>query len=195
VTVRYSWLGHAAARIEREDFVIYVDPFDLKPKKSPRADLVLLSNGLPGHASPEDLEFLVDDETVVAGPPGALRAVGREGRPLAANECIEAAGVEVLALPAFTDKTEFFPKSAGWLGYHLRFPEGSIHYSGMTDRLPREGLSADVAYLPVSGRYVMDPAGARESALALGAGKVLPLLVMGDRFYRTPGITTAPGEL
>ena len=192
--MRATWLGHSAARLEWGDVVAYVDPVDLKEKKNPAADLILLTNPKPGHTSLEDIAMLATDETVVAGPADALAACGRAGRALAAGDSFEFAGAEIRAVAAGTERTEFFPVAAGWVGYLIRTPETTLYVAGMTDHLPEEPeIRADVAFLPISGRYVMDVDTAREVGETIGAKTLLPLLVQGDRFFRTPGFTTTTG--
>ncbi|MEN8149642.1 MAG: hypothetical protein ABFS86_07450, partial [Planctomycetota bacterium] len=65
-----------------------------------------------------------------------------------------------------------------------------IMVAGMTDQVT-PGLTADAAFLPISGRYVMDLDAARRAGEALGAKHLLPLLVVGDRYYRTEGFVTS----
>jgi len=192
--LRATWLGHSAARLEWGDVVAYVDPVDLKAKKNPPADLILLTNPKPGHTSPEDVAMLATDETVLAGPPDALAASGLSGRALAAGDSIEFAGATIVAVAAGTLGTEFFPTGAGWVGYLIRTAETTLYVAGMTDHLPEvPEIRADVAFLPISGRYVMDVDMAREVGETIGAKTLLPLLVQGDRFFRTPGFTTHAG--
>jgi len=191
MTVRATWLGHAVARLTWGDTVVYVDPVDLKAKKNPPADLVLLTNPKPGHTSPEDVAMVRGPDTVVAGPPDALRALGRSGRAIAAGEEFEFGGATIRAVPASTTRTEFFPAAEGWLGYLITTPSTTIYVAGMTDHLPESPeIRADIAFLPISGRYVMDVETAREIGEQIGAKTLLPLLVKGDRFFRTPGFTT-----
>ena len=76
--------------------------------------------------------------------------------------------------------------------------EGVRYYhAGATDRLPEmDAFRADVAFLPVTGGYVMDEGEANAVAEAVGATERVALFLVGDRFRRLAGFVspTAPGE-
>jgi L-ascorbate metabolism protein UlaG (beta-lactamase superfamily) len=185
-------LGGAAVRIEWESGSLYVDPFALKPKKNRPADLVLVTNPRLGHLSPEDLALVVRDGTVVAGPVDALELLPTGARGLAPGDTLELPGVEVRAVPARNRDLSFFPASRGWLGYVIRAGGRTYSHAGATDRIPEmASIRADVAFLPVTGGYVMDHVEAASAADDVGATVRVPLLLVGDRYRRIEGFVTS----
>jgi L-ascorbate metabolism protein UlaG (beta-lactamase superfamily) len=179
--------------IEWEGGLLYVDPFELQPKKSPPADLVLLTNPRLGHASPEDVALVSGPETEVWGPADALSALGIGGRALRPGDEAEYRGLRVLAVPAGSPERSFYPLSAGWLGYVLGAGGRTLYHAGATEVVP-EGIRADVAFLPASEPYTMDAAAAADAADRIGARERVALLVVGDRYRPLPGFTTKEGS-
>ena len=77
---------------------------------------------------------------------------------------------EVRAVPAYTLRTDFFPRSRGWLGYVVTVGDRTLYHAGATDRIPEmDGIRAETAFLPVSGRFVMGPDEAREAGFAVAS--------------------------
>lgn len=188
----WRWLGHFSVRIEADAGPLYVDPYLLKPKKSPTAAVVLVTNSRVGHCSEEDVEIVRGDETAVLGPADAVARLGF-GRALAAGETAEVAGFRIRAVPAYTVRTEFFPREKGGLGYVIEAAGRTYYHAGATDRIPEMAeVAADVAFLPVSGRYVMDAADAARAAEDVGAATRVPLLVAGDRYRPVEGFVVGP---
>ncbi|MHC4471386.1 MAG: MBL fold metallo-hydrolase, partial [Planctomycetota bacterium] len=166
--------------------------FRLKPKKTAPADLVLVTNPRLGHLSPEDLALVCREGTVVAGPEGALDRLPAGARGLAPGDTLDLPGVEVRAVPAYNRELRFFPKEKGWLGYVIRAGERTYYHAGATDRIPEmRSIRADVAFLPVTGGYVMDGAEALRAADDVGATVRVALLLVGDRYRRIAGFVSS----
>jgi L-ascorbate metabolism protein UlaG (beta-lactamase superfamily) len=166
------WLGHDSFRIDRP-VTIYIDPWKLPPG-SRAADLILVSHDHSDHCSPEDVESIRRETTIVvanASAAGKLRApvrVLQAGRSITLRipEGIEVAGVKVEAVPAYNVDKKFHPRDAGHIGFILHLGGERLYFAGDTDLIPEmTGLACDVALLPVSGTYTMT---AEEAARAAG---------------------------
>lgn len=195
MTATFRWLGGFTVRIDGPGGVLYVDPWRLK-ENSPPAAAILLTNPRPGHASVEDVALVRTPETVVAGTADALAAAEVEGTALAPGDRLPAAGFAIEATLAANRELAFFPREKGWLGYRIAAGGRSFWHAGATDRLPEhEGIRADVAFVPVSGRYLMGPEEALAAAEATGAEVRTALLLVGDLFRPFPGFSAAdPAE-
>jgi L-ascorbate metabolism protein UlaG (beta-lactamase superfamily) len=158
------WLGHDSFRIDRPA-TIYIDPWKLPPG-SPPADLILVSHHHFDHCSPDDVESVRRQATILvsnATAAGKLRAPVRVLQP---GKSIEAAGVRVEAVPAYNVDKKFHPRDEGHLGFILHLGRERLYFAGDTDLIPEmTGLVCDVALLPVSGTYTMT---AEEAARAAG---------------------------
>ncbi len=182
----YRWLGHYGVLVEAGGSRVYVDPFLLKPKTSPPADVVLIGCARAPMLSPVDVAFVRTPATRVFGPPEVAAEIpGTE--VLAPGDVVRLPGLSVAAVPAHTERTSFFPRERGGLGFVLEAEGWRLYHAGATDPLPEmEGIRADVAFLPVSGRFVMDAAEAARAADLVGAAARHPLLLSGDRFRPLP---------
>ncbi len=161
---RIHWLGHDSFRIDG-DVVIYLDPWKL-PIDSPEADLILVSHDHFDHCSPEDVELVRGDDTLLAANPSSVPNLKLPVRIMHPGEMLEHRGVTIEALPAYNIGKAFHPKGADHLGFILTIDGERVYFSGDTDVIPEmKGLTCDVALLPVSGTYVMT---AEEAAEAVG---------------------------
>ncbi|HSR47791.1 MAG TPA: MBL fold metallo-hydrolase [Anaerolineales bacterium] len=148
------WLGHDSYRIDQPS-VIYIDPWRLPPG-SPAADLILVSHDHFDHCSPEDVESIRKEDTVVVAQAAAAAKLRAPVRVLQVGKSVEAAGVRVEAVPAYNLDKKFHPKAEGHLGFVLQLGGERLYFAGDTDLIPEmETLVCDVALLPVSGTYVM----------------------------------------
>lgn len=191
---RYRWLGHATVRIDTRGGRIYVDPFLLRPKACPPADLILVTNPRAGFFSPEDIAVVRRPGTRVFGPAEVV-AETPGAELLRPGDEVELPFARVRAVRAANGAGSFFPRDRNWLGFVIEADTTRYWHAGAGDRIPEmEGIAADVAFLPVSGRYVMDGAAAEAAALAAGATVRVPLFLPGDRFRVPPGFTGRSGE-
>ncbi len=181
------WLGHDSFRIDAGGVVIYTDPFRIKKsKEAPKADLVLITHEHYDHCSPEDVEEISDEETVILAPPDCLGKFSRgKASGVRPGDSISAAGVEVEVVPAYNIGKKFHPKENQWVGYIFQAGGKRIYIAGDTDYIPEmKGIRADIALLPVSGTYVMTAEEAAQAALDIKPAVAVPMhygTVVGDR--------------
>src|SRR3954451_23134267 len=94
-----EWLRHSGFRIRAGRAVIYIDPY--RVEGGPEADLILITHGHYDHFSPQDVERLSGERTVLVAPaPVAERLSGRV-RSLAPGEAFELGRVDVRAVAAY----------------------------------------------------------------------------------------------
>jgi len=171
-----TWLVQAALRIEAEK-IIYVDPFRLGSVKKD-ADIILITHSHGDHLSPADIAKIAKEDTVFICPKdqrclSALR--GKNVKVIALGEKLEIGGVKIAAVPAYNLNKRYHPKSKGWVGYIVRIDERSFYFAGDTDFIPEmKDVKADIAFLPVGGKYTMDVAEAAEAAKVIRAKYFLP---------------------
>jgi L-ascorbate metabolism protein UlaG (beta-lactamase superfamily) len=173
------WLGHDSFRIDGPP-VIYFDPWRLHGRL-PTADLVLVSHEHHDHCSPEDIDKVRGEKTVIVANAGA--AVKLPGALIARpGDALQVSGVRVEAVPAYNltkfraPGVVFHPREAGHVGYVLTIEGVRVYFAGDTDQIPEmEGLHCDVALLPVSGIYVMTADEAAQAARAIQPEIAVPM--------------------
>jgi len=172
------WLGHATFRIEVGNRVLYIDPWEVKDD-APKADLILLTHEHHDHCSPEDVERIRKADTFIVGTQACLDKLEvDESHSLAieAGEQATVQGIEIQAVPAYNTERSFHPRSAGNVGYLIRLEDGLLYHSGDTDAIPEmDGLTVDIALLPIGGTYTMNVQEAVEVVRRLKPRVVVPM--------------------
>ncbi len=179
-----EWLGHSGFRLSVGRATIYIDPF--RVPEGPHADAILITHGHYDHYSPQDVERLSHEGTVLVGPPAVAERASGLVASLAPGEAIELGGmrgVEVSALPAYNTAKRgssgnlFHSREAGGIGFDLNVRGERIYHSGDTDVIPEmDGVAGvDVALLAVSGVYVMTSAEAAEAARRIQPKTAVPM--------------------
>jgi L-ascorbate metabolism protein UlaG (beta-lactamase superfamily) len=175
-----EWLGHAGFRITAGRRVVYIDPY--RVGEGPPADLILLTHGHYDHFSPQDIERLSTDRTLVVAPPAVAERVRGRVVSVAPGEGIDDP-LDVRAVAAYNTSKRgpegelFHPRDAGGVGYVLNIRGEHLYHSGDTDVIPEmdQVVGVDVALLPVSGVYVMTAAEAAEAARRIGPRVAVPM--------------------
>jgi len=175
-----EWLGHAGFRIRAGRRVVYIDPY--RAGDGPPADLILLTHGHYDHFSPQDVERLSTDRTLVVAPPAVAERVRGRVVSVAPGEGIDDP-LDVRAVAAYNTSKRgpegelFHPRDAGGLGYVLNIRGEHLYHSGDTDVIPEmdQVVGVDVALLAVSGVYVMTAAEAAEAARRIGPRVAVPM--------------------
>jgi L-ascorbate metabolism protein UlaG (beta-lactamase superfamily) len=85
-------------------------------------------------------------------------------------------GFTIETLPSYNTDKDFHPKKNNWLGFILTVDGVRIYHPGDADFIPEmKGLKADIAFLPVSGTYVMTAKQAAEAARAIKPKIAVPM--------------------
>jgi L-ascorbate metabolism protein UlaG (beta-lactamase superfamily) len=168
------WLGHSSFRLEGPP-TIYFDPWQL-PADSPPADLILVSHEHHDHCSPNDVAAVRQQDTTVVANPSAAKKLGGPVTVLRPGQRTTAAGVEIVAVPAYNIGKRFHPREAQHVGFVVNVKGVRYYHTGDTDHIPEMAqIECDVALLPVSGTYVMTADEAVTAAQDLRPSVVVPM--------------------
>ena len=189
--VEVHWLGHDSFVLRGSKTVI-IDPF--KARGDYKADLLLISHEHSDHLSEDDIRRLANASTTIVAPnicEKPFRAFIQEKKFVAPGTKIEVKGVSLETVPAYNlnkfrePGRVFHPKADGRVGYVVTLDGVRFYHSGDSDATPEmKSLEVDVAFLPVSGTYVMTAEEASEVAKAMKVGVVVPMhfgAIVGSR--------------
>jgi L-ascorbate metabolism protein UlaG (beta-lactamase superfamily) len=170
---KIKWLGHSSVRIDAEK-IIYIDPW--KIKGGPKADLILISHSHGDHLSPDDVEKIQKEETVIVAAADAAALLSGDVRALKPGDQVTVPGVTVRAVPAYNINKSFHPKANNWIGFLVTVGSKTIYYGGDTDLIPEmKDIVADILILPVGGTYTMTAKEAAEAANLIRPEAAIPI--------------------
>jgi L-ascorbate metabolism protein UlaG (beta-lactamase superfamily) len=180
--IQIQWHGHAAFRIVDGGKQIYVDPYRL-PDGLPQADYIFITHGHGDHFSPDDIAKVRGDATKIVAPADVAKKIGKGVFAVKPGQKGKLGGLHVAMVPAYNVNkfrkpgVPFHPKDNGWVGYVITLSDGTVVYhAGDTDFVPEmKTLKADVALLPVSGKFVMTAEEAIDAANAFKPKLVIPM--------------------
>lgn len=167
------WLGHDGFYVQGSK-TVYFDPWEVGGE--PKADIVLVSHEHYDHCSPEDVTRISKPGTIIVTEPDAARKLPGKVEVLRPGQSLETGGVKITAVPSYNTDKQFHPKSKNWLGFIVELDGVKIYHAGDSDFIPEmEGLEVDIALIPVSGTYVMDPDQAAAAARAIKPKIAVPM--------------------
>ena len=171
-----TWFMQAAVRIEGEK-TVYVDPYRLGDVKQD-ADIILLTHSHGDHLSPPDIAKIAKESTVFVCPKDekCLSALkGKNVKTVAPGDKVEIGGVKIAAVPAYNLEKPYHPKSNSWVGYVVQTGNRRFYFAGDTDLIPEmKDIEANIAFLPVGGKYTMTATEAAEAAKIIKAKYFVP---------------------
>ena len=167
------WLGHDSFRLDGSKVVAF-DPYELS--ESFAADVICITHEHFDHCSPPDVAKIQKPDTVIVTDAASAKKLSGEIRIVKPGDRIEVSGVSIEVVPAYNTNKKFHPKSAGMLGFVVTLDGVRYYHAGDTDFIPEmETLDVDVAFLPVSGTYVMDVEEAVQAARAIWPKVAVPM--------------------
>ncbi|MGC9195676.1 MAG: MBL fold metallo-hydrolase [Syntrophobacteraceae bacterium] len=167
------WLGHDGFRIDGST-VVMIDPFRISVLKP--ADLILLTHDHFDHTSPEDIEKIIKSDSVIVACEASAKKLKGDVRVVSPGDRLIVKGVEVEVGAAYNINKDFHPKSAGMLSFVFTLDGVRYYHAGDTDFIPEmKQLQVDIAFLPVSGTYVMTAEEAVEAARAIKPKIAVPM--------------------
>ena len=177
------WLGHSGFFISGTKNVA-IDPFQLQ-SFAEKADILLISHDHFDHCSPDDIARVSSPKTVVVASALAAKKLGKRALVLLPGQSIEAGGMLISGVAAYNVNKfrqpgqVFHTKTEHHLGFVFELDGIRYYHAGDTDfvdemhELASRGI--DVAFLPVSGTYVMTSEEAGGAADAIGPRVVVPM--------------------
>ncbi len=167
------WLGHATFKLTGEK-VIYIDPWQLA--KGERADVILITHGHHDHCSPEDVAKIQSPQTAVLATADCAAKLGGQVQVVRPGERLTVQGVAIETVPAYNVGKAFHPKQNDGVGYIVTLNGLRIYHAGDTDHTPEmDAVRADVALLPVGGKYTMAAGEAAAAANAIQPRAAVPM--------------------
>lgn len=180
--VKVHWLGHDSFVLEGSKTVV-IDPF--KANGNYKADVLLISHEHSDHLSEDDIKKFTSSSTTVVAPKiceGPLAKFSMNKIFVEPGSEVEVKGISVEAVLAYNlDKFRepgkvFHPKAEGRVGYIMTLDGVRFYHAGDSDATPEmKSLDVDVAFLPVSGTYVMTAEEAAGAAKAMKTKVAVPM--------------------
>ena len=154
-------LYHSSIRINKEK-TIYIDPFKIDRNYND-ADIIFITHDHYDHYSEEDIDKVINENTVIVIPEELLTKVLKKGINKDAIVTVEpnkkymVQGIKFETVSAYNTNKTFHPKENGWVGYVIEINGIKYYIAGDTDITEEnKKVKCDVAFVPVSGTYTMD---------------------------------------
>ena len=154
-------LYHSSIRINKEK-TIYIDPFKIDRNYND-ADIIFITHDHYDHYSEEDIDKVINENTVIVIPEELLTKVLKKGINKDAIVTVEpdkkymVQGIKFETVPAYNINKTFHPKENGWVGYVIEINGIKYYIAGDTDITEEnKKVKCDVAFAPVGGTYTMD---------------------------------------
>ena len=153
---------HSSIKIKK-DITIYIDPYKID-KEYNDADYVFCTHEHYDHFSPEDIEKVMKEDTVIITVPNTL-AETMKLQPdrskiilVGPNESYDnIKNIKFETTVAYNENKLFHQKSKEWVGYIITIQGERFYIAGDTDDLPElENIKCDVAFVPIGGMYTMN---------------------------------------
>ncbi len=170
--INIQWIGHDGYRLSANDKIIYLDPYKLSQSFSNKkdADLIFITHNHFDHLSIEDIDNLINSNTKIICSYECAESLNKkysknEIVTLNPKEKSVIENIKIEAVSAYNTNKNFHPKADNKIGFIININNLKIYHTGDTDIIPEmEGINPDIAFVPVSGTYVMD---AEEAAKAV----------------------------
>ena len=159
----FTWFKQAALKWKGQGLTVHIDPWGI-PEGEEAADLVLITHAHFDHFNPEDFAKVLKEGTIIVAPEDVARDCVASGdvRPVKPGQTIEAAGLQIHAVPAYNiakERLEMHPRDNNWVGYVVELGGKVTYLAGDTDHVPEMAdIKTDIAFVPVGGTYTMDVA-------------------------------------
>jgi L-ascorbate metabolism protein UlaG (beta-lactamase superfamily) len=183
MTMEITWLGHASFLLTTESGIkIVIDPFRIEERIE--ADIILITHEHYDHCSPEDVDKVRTEDTVIVCPHDCGMKLRTQTRTVIPNQRLSILGIDIEATPAYNLGKDFHPKDNGWVGYIIEDDNERIYHAGDTDLIPEmKNVKADIVLLPIGGTYTMTAEEAAEAVKLINPKVAIPMhygSIVGD---------------
>ncbi len=175
----FTWIEHAAFRIEINDKVIYFDPYKITTSPAD-ADFIFITHEHGDHCSLTDIRKIIKEESKIITEPDSankLKIYASQTTTMAPGDKLELDGLKIAAVPSYNTNKTNHPKSRDWLGFIITLPDGrTVYHAGDADVIPEmKTFDADIAMLPCGGKYTMNAGEAAQAARDIAPEIVIPM--------------------
>ena len=182
--VQIKWYGHDTFTLSHNNITVCTDPYRIEKKIT--ADLVLVSHNHFDHLSVDDLAKISHEKTVIVAAKECIDQISTKCERiigLAPGEETTIHNIRIRGVPAYNlnkinpdTKKPFHPKEDNKLGFIITMNGSTFYHTGDTDLIPEmSGTSPDVAFVPVSGTYVMTASEAAEAVQRIKPKVAIPM--------------------
>ena len=134
---------------------IYIDPFKID-KNYKDADIIFITHSHYDHFSPEDIEKVKKDDTLIVATSdleNAIKEIGfkKENITLVKpNNRYNLLEIEIETVPAYNINKNYHPRSNEWVGYILKIDDFTCYIPGDTDiTKENRNIKCDIAFVPI----------------------------------------------
>ena len=152
---------HSSIKIV-EDKTIYFDPYKIQDEAHD-ADYIFITHSHYDHYSPEDIEKIINDNTVIIAPQSMQSEIFYDNVIyVVPGEEYNESGICFSTVWAYNVDKHFHPKANMWVGYVVQIADQKVYVAGDTDVTEESKMvKCDIAFIPCGGTYTM---GSHEAA-------------------------------
>jgi L-ascorbate metabolism protein UlaG (beta-lactamase superfamily) len=162
-SINIQWNGHDGFRLRTGDKTIYIDPYKLTQEYNNKkdADLLFITHNHFDHLSITDIDNIINDNTIIICPPECVEVLNKNYSnnkiiPLKPKDNTIIENIKIEAIRAYNTNKNYHPKEDNKIGFIIIINGLRIYHTGDTDIIPEmDGINPDIAFVPVSGTYVM----------------------------------------
>lgn len=179
-------LGHAGFIVAFEDSKLRLafDPYDIQAAEP--VDYIFVSHPHFDHCDPISIRKILQPKTIIVAPEccrNELAEFGEQVEYYSGKDKEKKNDVTYWALPAYninkfrTPNEVFHPKEMGGVGFVVEAGGLRFYHAGDTDFIPEMAdlKKVDVAFLPISGTFVMTLEEAVQAAQVLKPKMAIPM--------------------